>query len=204
MLRSVLEKIDLYLMRRSQFDSKRLRRHFEERYQIRVGLYSYGCFDRWRMPGPMEIGRYCSFASTVRSAPVNHPMSALTTHPVLYESKFGVVDDDLSWGPLVVGDDVWVGHHVMILPGCKSIGRGAIIGAGAIVTRDVEPYTIVAGNPAKVLRARFTPDIIAEIEASRWWELDPPQLRRLVAERRELVYQPDAGSLRAWRAERTQ
>lgn len=200
---AAVRKLRLHLMRRRQFDNLELRRHFRERFDIDVGLYSYGCFDQWRMPGPIRIGRYCSFASTVRSAPINHLTSALTTHPILYERKFGVVEKDIEWSdPLVVEDDVWVGHNAMILPGCKYIGRGAVVGAGAIVTRDVDRYGIVAGNPARLLRKRFPDELIAEIEKSRWWELDPPELRALLAERKDMLFEPTAASMRDWNAGR--
>ena len=137
-LRSALLAARLYLMRRREIDSLKLRRFFCENYDIDVGLYSYGCFDRWRMPGPLRIGRYCSIGKTVRVATLNHPTEAITTHPALYERRFGVVDrDNLDAATLIIEDDVWIGHFAMILPGCKHIGRGAVIGAGAIVTRDV-------------------------------------------------------------------
>lgn len=199
MLASLVEKIRIKLWSRRQHDSAPLRAYFRDRFRIDVGLYSYGCFDRWRMPGPISIGRYCSLANTVRSAPINHPFDAMTTHPALYERKFGVVDEDIFYDDvLVIEDDVWIGHNVMILPGCKHVGRGAIIGAGAVVTKDVPAYAIVAGNPAKKLRDRFTPDLIAALEASRWWELDPPALRQLVRANPELVFHPTAASVEAW------
>lgn len=193
------ERVELLVLRRRQSTSPTLRRIFRERHRIDVGLYSYGCFDQWRMPGPIQVGRWCSIASTVRSAPINHPLEAITTHPALYERKFGVVDRDIGWEtPLVIGDDVWIGHNAVILPGCKSIGRGAAIGAGAIVTRDIAPYTIVAGNPARPLRRRFDPAMIDAIEASRWWELDAAGLRALVARDRDLVFHPTVAALDAW------
>ncbi len=201
-LKSLITNLRLYLLRRRQFDSIALRRYFREEHDIDVGMYSYGCFDRWRMPGPMRVGRYCSFAKTVRSAPGNHLLEALTTHPVLYERSFGVVDTDVDHGqPLVIEDDVWVGHNVMILPGCKHIGRGAVIGAGSIVTKDVAPYTVMAGNPARKLRDRFTPELAAAIEASRWWELTVPDLRELAKDHRDMLFHPTVGALNAWIAE---
>lgn len=125
-------------------------------------------------PDP-RIGRYCSFANTVRSAPINHPLEALTTHPALYEKKFGVVDADITWDePLIVEDDVWVAYNVVILPSCKFIGRGAVIGAGAILTKNVERYAVMVGNPARKIRDRFDPELAAAIDATRWWELDTP------------------------------
>jgi len=199
LVKSLVDKVRLYLLRRKQFYSIELRDHFRTKHRIDVGLYSYGCFDQWRMPGPIRIGRYCSFANTVRSAPINHLMDAMTTHPALYERAFGVVDKDIEWDEvLVIEDDVWVGHNVMILPGCKRIGRGAVIGAGAVVTKDVEAYAIMAGNPARKLRYRFEPELIAALEASRWWELDLAQLRKLVDERSDLVYAPQVATLTAW------
>lgn len=203
LLGSLIEKAKLRLWRREQFTSAPLRAWFRDRYRIDVGLYSYGCFDQWRMPGPIIVGRYCSIANTVRSAPINHPTDALTTHPVLYEKKFGVVDEDIFYDdPLVIEDDVWIGHNAMILPGCKFIGRGAVIGAGAIVTRNVERYAIVAGNPARKLRDRFPADLIAAVEKSRWWELDPPDLHKLLHDRRDMLFHPDAAMLEAWQGER--
>ena len=164
-----------------------------------MGLYSYGCFDQWRMPGPLIIGRYCSIAKTVRSAPINHPVEAITTHPALYERKFGVVDADIHYDdPQVIEDDVWIGHHAIILPGCRRIGRGSIIGAGAVVTRDVPRYAVVAGNPARVLRERFPNDVQAALEHSRWWELDLTGLRALVQENPALAFHPTSGALREW------
>jgi acetyltransferase-like isoleucine patch superfamily enzyme len=202
LVKSLVDKVKLYLLRRKQFDSIELRDHFRTKHRIDVGLYSYGCFDQWRMPGPIRIGRYCSFANTVRSAPINHLMDAMTTHPALYERAFGVVDKDIEWDEvLVIEDDVWVGHNVMILPGCKRIGRGAVIGAGAVVTKDVEAYAIMAGNPARKLRYRFEPELIAALEASHWWELDLAELRKLVDERPDLVYAPRAATLEAWTQE---
>ena len=200
---SVINRAQESWLRRRQHDSAALRERFAARYGIEVELYSYGCFDRWRMPGPMRIGRYCSIANTVRSARNNHPIDALTTHPMLYEARFGVVDTDRAWeGRLDIEDDVWIGHQAVLLPGCTFIGRGSVIGAGAIVTRPVERYSVVAGNPAKLLRQRFEPDLIAAIEASQWWLLDPPAIRAFLKERPELVMHPNVVNLGEWQAGR--
>jgi virginiamycin A acetyltransferase len=205
LIKSAALALQLYLMRRREFDNLKLRRHFKKYYGIDVGLYSYGCFDRWRMPGPMKVGRYCSVARTVRSARGNHPIGALTTHPVLYERTFGVIDTDISLNDvLVIEDDVWIGHNVVILPGCKHIGRGAVIGAGAIVTKDVASYSVMAGNPARKLRDRFPPDLIEAVEESRWWELNLAELRKLVKSKPDAVYTPSASSVREWVARQRQ
>ena len=77
-----------------------------------------------------------------------------------------------------------MGHNAAIAPSVSQIGRGAVIAAGAVVTCDVPRYAVVAGVPAAVVRYRFTPEIIAEIEATRWWEWSVEDLARRVAERR--------------------
>ncbi len=194
---SVIEKVKLRWMRRDEYESLALRRWFKERYHIEVGLYSYGCFDPWRTSGRTRIGRYCSFARSARILDANHPMEALTTHPFLYDPKLGVIENsriDAEW--LNIEDDVWVSHNVTITPGCKHVGRGAIIGAGAIVTHDVEPYAIVTGMPARTLRYRFDPDTIAAIEASRWWEASRAELKDMVARDPDGVFKPTAAFVR--------
>jgi carbonic anhydrase/acetyltransferase-like protein (isoleucine patch superfamily) len=90
---------------------------------------------------------------------------------------------------------VWVSHNVTITPGCKHIGRGAVIGAGAVVTKDVPAYAIVVGMPASVVRYRFEPETQAAIEASRWWELSKAELRDLVRRAPDTVMRPTAAKL---------
>jgi virginiamycin A acetyltransferase len=198
LVKSAILAARLWAMRRREFDNLKLRSFFKATYNIDVGLYSYGCFDRWRMSGPMRVGRYCSIARTVRTARGNHPLEALTTHPILYERKFGVVEMDTCLDELlVIGDDVWIGHYAVILPGCKLIGRGAVIGAGAIVTKDVAPYSVVAGNPAKKLRDRFPPDVVHAIEETRWWERSVSELRELMRTDPDAFYRPTQSALQA-------
>lgn len=204
LLKAAFTKARLFLWRRREFDNTRLREFFRRNYDIDVGLYSYGCFDRGRMPGPLRVGRYCSFANTARSVLNNHPIEALTTHPVLYERAFGVVESDTDWTkqPLVVEDDVWVAHNVVILPGCKFIGRGAIIGAGSLVTKDVDRYSIIAGNPARKIRDRFCPEVVEALESSAWWTMDIAEFREFVAAHRSVAYAPTSAGLQAWGRER--
>jgi len=176
-LKSIYLRAWLYVMRRNQYENLLLRHHFASRYDVSVGLYSFGCFDRWRMPGPMVVGRYCSIASTVRSVLANHPIDSLTTHPILYDTSLGFVQHSIEPPhPLVIEDDVWIGHNAVILPNCKFIGRGCIVGAGSVVTKNVDRYAIVAGNPAQKLRDRFPSELISAIEESRWWELNRAEL----------------------------
>ncbi|GLQ81463.1 hypothetical protein GCM10007881_49840 [Mesorhizobium huakuii] len=82
------------------------------------------------------------------------------------DAPFGDLSVD---GPTEIGNDVWIGLRAVIMPGIR-IGDGAVVGAGSIVTKDVAPYAIVAGNPARFIRSRFTDDQIASLLAIRWWE----------------------------------
>lgn len=198
LLTKILEVVKLRYLRRNEYESLELRRWFAESFGVEVGLYSYGCFDRWRFPPRTRIGRYCSFAKTARVLDANHPTDALTTHPFLYDPGHGLVATsplDPPW--IEIEDDVWVSHNATITPGCKRIGRGAIVGAGAVVTKDVPPYAIVAGMPATVIRSRFDPETQAAIEASRWWELDKVGLADLVKRAPEAVMKPTAAKLAA-------
>ena len=201
MFRRIYEKARMWRWQRDQMTNLELREHFRSKHRIDVGLYSYGCFDEWRMTGPIKVGRYCSIAKTVRSVPINHPYDALTTHPALYESQFGVVDESITWDDvLVIEDDVWIGHYAVILPGCKYIGRGAIVGAGAIVTKNVEPYTIVAGNPAKVIRHRFDDAMKEAVERTRWWQMSFEELRKARETLPDAIHHPDPENLEALRS----
>lgn len=167
-----------------------LREQFKS-HGIVVGLYSYGCFDPNRIGRGVTIGRYCSFADTSRIFTRNHGIGYISTTPYLYNRHLGMVEEDTIENiPCVIEDDVWMGHNAIIVPGAKHVGRGAVIAAGAVVTRPVDPYTIVGGNPAQEIRKRFDEDIIEKIEATRWWERDLEQLRQMVRDEPDLVFDP--------------
>lgn len=173
-----------------QLTSTTLRRRFADR-GVTIGLYSYGCFDLARVPAGVTIGRYCSVAPSAHIFLRNHGVGFLGLTAYLYNEALGVVDESrIAPATLTIGDDVWIGHNAILLPGVGSVGRGAVIGAGAVVTRPVPPYAIVAGNPARIVRMRFDPATIAAIDATRWWEGTPDDLRRLVRERPGLAFDP--------------
>lgn len=95
----------------------------------------------------------------------------------------GYVKEDMLERPsLTIGHDVWIGERAIILPSVTSIGNGAIIGAGSIVTKDVEPYSIVAGNPAKKIGKRFEDKVIHRLEESEWWLLKKDELIKNIDE----------------------
>jgi virginiamycin A acetyltransferase len=175
--RTIVDKVITGLVCRDEYQSVMLRRYFERTYGIKVGLYTLGAFDRWRIPPNSTIGRYSSIAHTARLIDANHPIDALSTHPYFYLKGFGTVDADRAKiQPPVVEDDVWLGHNCIITPSCQRIGRGAVVGAGAVVMSNVPPYAIMTGAPAKLVRYRFAPEVIVAIEATEWWTLDKPSL----------------------------
>ncbi|MFZ6028887.1 MAG: acetyltransferase [Chloroflexota bacterium] len=126
-----------------------------------------------------DVGKFCSIASHVRINPGNHPMQRVMQHHCTYRRvQYGFDDHDdeefFDWRRehrCVVGHDVWLGHGAIVMPGVK-IGNGAVIGSGAVVTHDIAPYEIAVGVPAKPIRTRFTPEVIAALEQIAWWDWD--------------------------------
>ncbi|EOW9268787.1 CatB-related O-acetyltransferase [Vibrio cholerae] len=157
----------------NEFESGMLRRLFFKISGTEVGLYSYGCFDLVRIPPNTKIGRYCSFSRSCVFLNANHPLEEVSLHPYFYNAALGYVKKDrVKRTQFDVGDDVWIGHNATILASCSKIGRGAVIAAGAVVTKDVPPYAVVAGAPAKILKYRFDSKKQEKIEASEWWLKD--------------------------------
>lgn len=118
-----------------------------------------------------NIGKYCAISWNVSATGNVHDYSMISSHPFLRLKSFGVVEKDapLESKIINIGNDVWIASNVVILPGV-SIADGAIVGGGSVVTKDVPPYAIVVGNPAKVIKFRFDEDIISMLEQSRWWD----------------------------------
>lgn len=177
MLQNLADRALVKLVR-NHADSTLLRSRFFELYGIEIGCYTIGAFDRWRIPPGTRIGHYCSIAGSARILNANHPIGSLSTHPLFYLKSMGLVaEDQVRSEPTVIEDDVWLGHNCIITPECKRVGRGAVIGAGAVVSRDVPPYAIMVGAPAMLARFRFAPDVIEAIEQTRWWELSREALQ---------------------------
>jgi phosphonate metabolism protein (transferase hexapeptide repeat family) len=126
-----------------------------------------------------SIGKFSNIASDVRINPGNHPIEWVSQHHFLYRLKqYGFADDDnesfFGWRRLQqvsIGHDTWIGHKAIILPGIR-IGNGAVVAAGGVVTRDVKPYSVVAGVPAKPLRSRFPEAVWKVLEEIAWWDWD--------------------------------
>ena len=144
-------------------------------------LYQYPCNN-----DKLIIGKFCSIASGTKFIlnGGNHTLSSFSTYPFpIFEDEWPISSEITdAWdnkGDIVIGNDVWLGFESLIMPGVK-IGDGAIIGARSVVTKDVEPYTIVAGSPARVIRKRFDDKIIEFLKELKWWNLEPQKISEIL------------------------
>lgn len=141
-----------------------------------LGKYSYigtDCIIR-----DTKIGNFCSLGNNIKTILGSHPINFISTHNFCFEN-FSTFDTEKkiknSVYKIIIENDVWIGDNVLILSGV-TIHTGAIIGAGALVNRDIPPYAIVGGIPAKVIKYRFSNDIIQDLMNSKWWELSIKEL----------------------------
>jgi len=152
---------------------------FRERYpQYQIGKGTYG-FPHVRGEGAaLRIGAYCSIApQTQIFLGGEHRTDWVTTYPfsALWEAGKCIKGHPRNKGDVTVGNDVWIGREAVIMSGVN-IGDGAVIGARAMVTRDVPPYAIVGGNPACIVRMRFDEEIIQRLLNIRWWHWDDERI----------------------------
>ena len=152
----------------------------------RGGVKSFSYMGDYCELPQVEIGKFCSIAAHVTLAAGNHPMNYVSTSPYtystirnsftkkqLYTQEFFYTDENHEY-LCKIGNDVWIGTGATLVCGSKAlnIGDGAVIAAGSVVTKDVPPYAVVAGCPAKILRYRFSDETIAEMEKEKWWDKD--------------------------------
>lgn len=154
---------------------------------VELGAYSY--------TGPhcilqnTVVDRFSNIAAMVRIGPTMHPLDRPTLHHFTYRrSWYGFAEtDDLEFfneraaRKTFVGRDTWIGHGAIIMPGI-TLGAGAVVGAGSVVTKDIPPYAIAAGVPARVIRMRFDEGTIAGLEKTRWWDWDHETLKERLAD----------------------
>lgn len=154
------------------------------------GNNGVGCFS---YIADTVIGRYSTIASRVSCGAFNHPTDWLSISEFQYrdvgyayeENRWFLADHSLGVSQTVIGHDSWICDNAVVLSGI-GIGIGAIVGAGAVVTKHVPPYAIVCGNPARIIRYRFSSDIIEQLLSSKWWELDISDLSGLQLDYRDI------------------
>ncbi len=176
-----LRGLTRWLLRRlegPELTSPTIRTIFLHYFGVEIGMYSHGAFfEPYAVDEQTTIGRYCSMARGARIVNHNHPVGFKSTSGLFFNPHFGLCDHSLvEFHPLHVGNDVWIGTNAVILPEVSTIGDGAIIGAGAVVSRDVPPYAVALGNPARIVKYRFSEDVIAALLEERWWEQDVEEL----------------------------
>lgn len=171
-------------------------------HSLRLGAFSYAVSGYFFA---CEIGRYTSIGEQVQIGRGNHPTSWFSSSPVFYGQLGAVVDGvdpariagidfarlakepfthataPTKVEPVLIGNDVWIGHGAFVKPGVR-IGDGAIVGAHAVVTRDVPPYAIVVGNPGRVVRYRFPDAVIQRLLALKWWNYSLDSLRGIAVD----------------------
>ncbi len=131
----------------------------------------------------LQVGKFCQIAQGTKfiMSAANHQMSGFSTFPFfIFGGDNAKYELDLPQkGDTIVGNDVWFGHHSVVMPGV-TIGDGAIIGAYSLVTKDVPPYTIVGGNPAKIIRKRFDDETVAKLKDIAWWDWDIEKITKMI------------------------
>jgi len=148
-----------------------------------MGSFSY---THSSLPEDTIVGRYCSISSSVATMGLNHPLNRISTSSFTYDRSFEIFNKAFSdykvsfepkkfklqdKGPIIIEHDVWIGEGAVLAKGI-TIGTGSAIGAKAVVTKDVPPYAVVVGNPARIVKYRFDNQTIVRLLNSRWWDFD--------------------------------
>lgn len=176
-----LKKIRLYSLRDSDIHPTAIINSGSDLVNVSMGKYSYCGYDCVIVNA--EIGSFCSIATGVTIGGAAHPAHFVSTSPIFLSHKDGFKKKFAAFDYLPkivtkIGSDVWIGNGVLVKAGV-SIGSGAIVGMGSVVTKDVPPYSIVAGNPARVLRSRFSDQISTGLLKSEWWNLSDSDISRM-------------------------
>lgn len=156
-------------------------------------FHAYAYCDRLADIANTTVGRFANIAAMTRIGPTDHPFAHAAQHHFLYRSSYywSDVQDDTAFFAArearrtVLGPDCWIGHGAIIKPDV-TLGAGAIVASGAVVTRDVPPFMIVAGCPATPLRPRFSPGVVDRLMALAWWDWDHARLRNALSDFRGL------------------
>lgn len=153
------------------------------------GKYSFGRINIIGSGGDVIIGKFCSIAGNVSVINVGHNVDWISTYPFTAKSMNlrgpwmncpggieSIEGHPTLLGDLIIGNDVWIGQNVIFIGGIK-IGDGSVIGANSLVAKDVEPYSIMGGNPCKLIRKRFSDDIIEKLLQIQWWNWNEEKIK---------------------------
>ena len=183
-------------------DHKNTRKTIIGKSPFSIGRFTYGheniVVKQWNEGAPLEIGAFCSIASNVQIfLGGNHRADWITTFPFghIFQSDLGgknIQGHPATKGGVSIGNDVWIGQGVTVMSGI-SIGDGAIIAANSTVVKNVPPYSIVGGNPARHLKFRFSDEITSLLLEFKWWELSIEEIKKLAI---DLSEPPDTSKLR--------
>lgn len=171
-------------MENGEFNSNTLRKIFKTYHEVDIGLYTHGgCFIPGNFDRNTQLGRYCSIARTARGFNRNHPLEFKSMHAFFFNRTLGICDiDPIDYTPLKVGNDVWLGYNSIVLPNVRNICHGAVVAAGAVVNKDIPPYGVAVGNPARVVRYRFPDHVINDLLKSSWWDEPIEELGKSINE----------------------
>lgn len=190
MIASIKHRLSTYINRlfasvnkKSKIDSKAKIYRFAKIIDSQIDKYTYIGINTKVIN--CQIGKFCSIASNVYIGLEAHTLNNISTSPIFTESYNATGTkwiEESTFNPVqttYIGNDVWIGYNALIKGGV-SIGDGAIIGAGAIVTKDVPPYAIVGGIPAKILKYRFSENIISQLLSLKWWNMEEDIIKKKI------------------------
>lgn len=167
----------------SDIDSRATIYSFARVISTKIGKYSYiGKFSR---SSYTSIGNFCSISAYVNIGLPYHNLKLMSTSPIFTDkhnaTRGSWVQDtgNVHFRHTNIGNDVWIGFHALVIDGV-TIGDGAVVGAGAVVTKDVPPYAVVGGVPARIIKYRYPQEIIDELVKLRWWEKEDYQIKKMI------------------------
>ena len=152
----------------------------------RTSIGNYNHVGNGTMMLNAKVGNYCSIAPYVKLGQMEHDLACVSTNTQIFGPAHGITDFSGFKAPATIENDVWLAANVIVLQGV-TVHTGAVVGAGAVVTKDIPPYAIAVGVPAKVVGYRFSAETVEKLIESKWWELPPKEAREICRELQKVV-----------------